>query len=142
MSSLHLIAILALFSRHVVFSTKENEGLRNQHLTIAAEEWDPFFAYDWHKNDMGDYVFSNYRGVMWELLLLMQRARNFTFRMVHSSDGEWGVCYTINNCTGMFGMVNRGEVDLALGKYDFNLDINQVKSSHSRRAPRERYIEQ
>ena len=121
MSSLCLMAILALFSRNVVFSKRVNEGLRNKHLTIAAEIWEPFLAFDWHKNDMGDYVYSNYRGVMWEVLLLMQRARNFTFRVVHSSDGEWGVCHTINNCTGMFGMVYRREVDLALGKCDFHI---------------------
>ena len=121
MSSLYLITILALSLGKVVFSRRVNEELRDKHITIAAEFWEPYLAYDWHKNDMGDYIFSNYRGVMWELLLLMQRARNFTITVVHSSDGEWGVCHTINNCTGMFGMVYRREVDLALGKCDFHI---------------------
>ena len=120
------MAILALFSGNVVFSKKVNQELRNKHLTIAASLWDPFLAFDWHENDMGDYIFSNYRGVMWELLLLMQRARNFTFRVVHPSDAEWGVCHTINNCTGMFGMVTKGEVDLALGKCYSHCDINKI----------------
>ena len=118
------MAILALISRNVVFSKKINEGLRNKHLTIAAGEWEPFLVFDSHKNDMGDYIFSNYRGIMWELLLLMKRARNFTFRVVHSLDGKWGACYTIHNCTGMLKMVNRREVDLALGKsgkWDFHM---------------------
>lgn len=57
-----------------------------------------------------------YDGVMWHLLLFMQKARNFTFTLVHEADSEWGSCYAIDNCTGMIGMVNRGEADFALGK--------------------------
>ena len=51
---------------------------------------------------------------MWELLLFMQHANNFTFTLVHG-DEVWGNCYAINNCTGMVGMVNRKEADFALG---------------------------
>ena len=59
---------------------------------------------------------TSYDGVMYQLLLFMQKARNFTFKLVHEADYEWGSCHSIDNCTGMIGMVNRGEVDLALGE--------------------------
>ena len=60
----------------------------------------------------------SYRGIMWELLTIMKHARNTSFTFVRSADGQWGgTCYTSNNCSGMIGMVNRKEVDLALGRY-------------------------
>ena len=53
---------------------------------------------------------------MWELLMIMKHARNISFTLVRSADGLWGgTCYSSNNCSGMIGMVNRKEVDLALG---------------------------
>ena len=119
MSPFHLMTVLVLCCGKVVFSEKVNEGLRNKHLTIIGEWWLPYFDYDLHENDKGGYEYSNFGGIMWELILFMQKARNFTFTMAVSSDGEWGSCHAQNNCTGMFGMVNRREVDLALGKCDF-----------------------
>ena len=119
MSPFHLLTVLALCSGKVVFSKKVNEGLRNKHLTIIGEGWAPYLTYDWHKNDKGGYEFSNYRGIMWELILFMQKAKNFTITMAIPPDGEWGICHAQNNCTGMVGTVNRREVDLALGKCDF-----------------------
>ena len=110
------MTILALCCGQFVFSEKVNEGLRNKHLTVVADEWSPYFTFDWYKNDDGEYEMSNYRGIMWELLLFMQKARNFTFTMVSEAEWEWGECYAVNNCTGMIGMVNRKEVDLAIGK--------------------------
>ena len=90
------------------------EGLRNKHLIIEGETWDPFLMYDY--DEYGGAIAGTYRGVMWDLLLFMQKARNFTFTMVSEAEWEWGECYAINNCTGMIGMVNRKEVDLAIGK--------------------------
>ena len=90
------------------------EGLKNKHLIIEGEIWRPFFMYDIHEN--GSTVEGTYRGVMWDLLLFMQKARNFTFTMVNKADWVWGECFSINNCTGMIGMVNRKEVDFAIGK--------------------------
>ena len=57
-----------------------------------------------------------YSGIMWDLLMFMKKARNFTFTLVHETDYVWGVCYETNNCTGMVGMVNRKEVDFAIGR--------------------------
>ena len=57
-----------------------------------------------------------YGGIMWDFLMFMKEARNFTFTLVHETDYIWGECYGANNCTGMVGMVNRKEVDFAIGK--------------------------
>ena len=112
MPSLSSVIILASFW-HLVSSQTSNEGLRNMHLKIEGEEWWPFLTYDFDEN--GTAI--NYRGIMWDLLLFMQKARNFTFSMVSEADYTWGKCPEVNNCTGMIGMVNRGEVDIAIGKY-------------------------
>ena len=90
-----------------------NDGLRNQHLTIVGEFWPPFVRYDLDENGTA----ANYGGAMWDLLLFMQRARNFTFTLVSEAVNEWGSCYEVDNCTGMIGMVNRKEVDFALGDH-------------------------
>ena len=116
MTIYHFILVLVLYSSKVVSSKKVSEALRNRQLTVISEEWVPFLTYDWHKNESGDYEISNYGGIMWDLLLFMQRARNFTFTIDVPSDGLWGTCNEQNNCTGMLGTVNRGEADLALGK--------------------------
>ena len=92
------------------------EGLRNKHLIVEGEYWPPFLMYKYHDDDPFTAVDRIYSGVMWDLLLFMQKARNFTFTMVNNADWVWGECFSINNCTGMIGMVNRKEVDLAIGK--------------------------
>ena len=53
---------------------------------------------------------------MWDFLMFMKEARNFTFTLVHETDYIWGECYGADNCTGMVGMVNRKEVDFAIGR--------------------------
>ena len=48
--------------------------------------------------------------------MIMKQAKNISFTVVGPSDGLWGgICYSRNNCSGMIGMVNRKEVDMALG---------------------------
>ena len=63
-------------------------------------------------------TYRTYGGVMWELLMFMQQARNFNFTIIPPMDSNaWGgYCFDDNNCTGMAGMVNRQEADFALGK--------------------------
>ena len=112
MPSLRSVILLVSFW-HLVSSQTSNEGLRNMHLKIEGEEWSPFLTCDYDEN--GTAI--NYGGIMWDLLLFMQKARNFTFSMVSEADYVWGKCPEVNNCTGMIGMVNRGEVDIAIGKY-------------------------
>ena len=97
------------------------ESLRGKHLTVEGEYYEPFlmwecpgYGLEWEEDCPGQEM--NYDGVMWHLLLFMQKARNFTFTLVHEAAAEWGSCHTIDNCTGMIGVVNRGEADFALGK--------------------------
>ena len=67
---------------------------------------------DWEKDCPNN---RKYSGMMWDMLMFMQKARNFTFTLLSEGDYAWGTCYATDNCTGMIGMVNRGEVDFALG---------------------------
>ena len=113
-----ILAITTIFGHQALFV--KQESLRNKHLMVEGEYWYPFlmwtcpgFGYGWEEDCPDDRT---YDGIMWHLLLFMQRARNFTFTLNHEADYEWGLCYAKDNCTGMIGMVNRREVDFALGK--------------------------
>ena len=113
-----VILIMALSSCKLVVSNsiameERGEGMRNKHLTIEGQYWDPFFFHDYDEN--GRAIDGTYRGILYDLLLFMQKARNFTFTIVSKADYVWGECYGINNCSGMIGVVNRKEVDLAIG---------------------------
>ena len=108
-----LILVVSCFGRPILCKDAK-EGLRNKHLLIEGEYWDPFLMYEMDANWTA--IEGTYYGVMWDLLLFMQKARNFTFTMVSEADYEWGSCHEVDNCTGMIGMVNRKEVDFALGK--------------------------
>ena len=66
------------------------------------------------KRECPDGGQESYGGVMWELVKLMKQTRNVTISFV-TGDGAWGLCHNSSSCTGMVGMVNRREVDFALG---------------------------
>ena len=99
-----------------------SKGLYNKELKLAGEYWKPFwiiYCPDGKEKEQQTNCSTSgklsYGGVLWELLLIMQRTRNVTFTHMIPPSSAWGNCYSKNNCTGMVGMVNRGEVDLALG---------------------------
>ena len=121
-----LILVTSCFG-HTVLSKYAKEGLRNKHLVIEGEYWDPFLMYETDANWTA--IEGTYYGVMWDLLMFMQQARNFTFEIVSVANYVWGSCHEVDNCTGMIGMVNRKEADFALGNvqvaYIF-LPYNQV----------------
>ena len=50
-----------------------------------------------------------------KFLEYVKNARNCTFKEVIPDDGLWGNCYGKNNCSGMIGLVDRKEVDFAIG---------------------------
>ena len=111
----------------------------DKELKVAGESWPPYWIIycpdgteKQFLQDCATIGDMSYGGVMWELLLLMQRAKNVTFTHMIPPDLSWGNCYSKNNCTGMIGMVNRGEVDFAIGfdryiysnvKYQFDIMI-------------------
>ena len=100
---------------------KEHEALQNKHLKVAAAPWSPFFILYCNDNmvywadDCPDKENITYGGALWDLLNMVKLARNVTFSILRSPTNTWGYCHTMNNCTGMIGMVNRKEVDFALG---------------------------
>ena len=90
-------------------TSKFDGGISNKHLVIAAKHWKPFMIVD--TDTEGRLVYS---GIMYELLTFMQQARNLTLTII-SEGTEWGTCDENDKCTGMFEMVNKSEVDIALG---------------------------
>ena len=105
------------------FPAKLNNSLLNKHLKVAAEPYHSFIIFYCKGRKMGatdkcsDRGSMTYGGALWELLKLVQLSKNVTFSILRPQGSpKWGDCYGHNNCTGMIGMVNRREVDFALGK--------------------------
>ena len=84
--------------------------LSNKHLKMAARPFPPYLVINKEKNGQ-----DTYSGLLWDLVEYVKKARNCTIAVVIPNDGLWGNCYGPNNCTGMIGMVNRREVDFAIG---------------------------
>ena len=120
-----MILFVLLFGHESQGSSEIFTGLRNAHLKVVGEFWAPFLIWEcspgswvWEEDCIRPNERTRYAGVMWDLLMFMKKARNLTITMVAmESYNEWGHCYQINNCTGMVGIVNRKEADLAIGKY-------------------------
>ena len=94
---------------HVVSSAK-HKTLFNKHLKVGVR---PLGAYLVQENNIkGQKRFS---GLLWDILEYIRKARNCTFSLVIPSDRKFGHCKGNGTCTGMIGMVNRSEVDFALG---------------------------
>ena len=102
---------------------KGHGALQNKHLKVAAVPWSPFFILYCSDNmiywadDCPDQENITYDGVLWEFLNMIKLARNVTFSISSPPTRTWGYCHAMNNCTGMIGMVNRKEVDFALGEF-------------------------
>ena len=116
-----LILFVILIGSQGVFS---NRGLTNRHLKVAAVPWGPFLVWrcpedsewsDGYFRDCPNEGERQYKGVLWELLMFIQRSRNCTFTFVTSLQNWYGNCYGSENCTGMIGQASREEVDFALG---------------------------
>ena len=85
-------------------------ALSNADVKMALEEWPPFVTI--HEDGNGKVT---HGGILWDYVEYVQQASNFTLTVVRPVDGLWGNCFGKNNCTGMIGMVQRKEVDFALG---------------------------
>ena len=92
-------------------STTRQMTLANKHLRMGAVPVPPFLVKN--KDNNGQ---ESYSGLIWDLVEYMKNARNCTFTVMIPPDGLWGNCYGNHNCSGMIGMVNRSEVDFAIGK--------------------------
>ena len=85
--------ILVVSCCKTVLSKDTKQGMRNKHLLIEGEFWKPFLMYEIDANWTA--IEGTYHGVMWDLLMFMQQARNFTFTMVSEADFEWGACHVL-----------------------------------------------
>ena len=116
-------------------------GLTNAHVKIAFGPWSPYIRWkcpksdSWNENaklgkgsvgDWGEDCQEEriYSGMMWDLINFMAEKENFTFSVVESQD-VCGHCDSRYNCSGMTGMVNRGEVDIAFGTQTLENQLEQ-----------------
>ena len=95
-----------------VSSSSRQMRLSNKHLRMGAVPFPPFLVRNRDTNAQ-----DTYSGILWDLVEYIQKARNCTFTVVIPPDMSWGNCYDNNTCTGMIGLVNRSEVDFAIGMY-------------------------
>ena len=109
--SLILISIVTLALTFVTdCMASKQEKLTNKHLVIAAEPWPPYLVLT--KNDDGEVEAEGY---LWDHVKFFLNARNCTYTLMISPHGTLGYCAMPNNCSGLIGMVNRNEVDFAIG---------------------------
>ena len=102
-------------------SSKEQITMHNKHFKIGAVHRPP--ASVLNKDENGQYVVGGLTG---KFLEYIKKARNCTFEVVIPSDGQFGRCYGDNNCTGMIGLVNRTEVDFALGNIFLFISMTRI----------------
>ena len=91
-------------------ASREQMTIHNKHFKIGAVPRPPVAIISKDRN--GKDIIGGLLGAFFEYL---KDARNITYKVVIPDDGRWGNCYGNNNCTGMIGLVNRNEVDFAIG---------------------------
>ena len=135
-----LLSTFTMFVIHLFLSivtevlTSANLGtsLLDRHLKVAAVPWRPFIMFYCNEKEMGDaHDCTNngnitYGGALWDFLNMVKLKRNVTFSVLSPPTPTWGYCHGINNCTGMIGMVNRKEVDFALGIFLNHLTMTET----------------
>ena len=130
MSAIYSLCIIIIIMPTIaqVLATSHN-SLLNKHLKVAAETWNPFIIFFCNGREISwedvcpDKDNLTYGGAVWEIFKLVKRARNVTFTIVRPDQYRWGDCNSPTDCDGMIGMVNRGEVDLAIG---LSIALNQT----------------
>ena len=100
------ILIFAFASRGEVPVEKHN-NLFNEHIKVAAVPFSPFIMFycngkeidnTYECLDKDDLTFG---GALWDFLKVVKILRNVTFSIVSPPTPTWGICYQVNNCTGM-----------------------------------------
>ncbi|XP_069999655.1 glutamate receptor ionotropic, kainate glr-3 isoform X2 [Penaeus vannamei] len=96
-------------------------SLSGTHLRVAAGLWVPFVTFQDHQD--GSFTTS---GLLMDFMEIFARKLNFTFSVVKSVDGEWGRLLPNGSTTGMIGMCQRNEVDMALGPFSITYKRSQI----------------
>ena len=104
----------------IQFPATGHNSMVNKHIKVGASPFKVLFIFYCNETEMvgRDECSDNmttYGGALWDLLKLVKLARNVTFEILRPPSPTWGYCHGENNCTGMIGMVNRREVDFAIG---------------------------
>ncbi|XP_047468311.1 glutamate receptor U1-like [Penaeus chinensis] len=81
-------------------------------LRVAVEQWIPHV-------EVTAYLDGSFRirGPLANLLDLLASTLNFNYTLVRPPDGAWGAPNSDGDWNGMLGMIQRNEVDLALGPF-------------------------
>ncbi|XP_047488149.1 probable glutamate receptor [Penaeus chinensis] len=96
-------------------------ALTGSHLRVAAGLWVPFVMFEDHE----DGTFTT-TGLLIDLMDIFASKLNFTYSVLKSVDGEWGRLHPNGSATGMIGMCQRKEADMALGPFSITYMRSQV----------------
>ena len=120
---IYFLSLVLTFANFGMQVEAKEHGLWNKHLKVAGAPWSPFLMLYCNgtrifwADDCPNKENITYDGLLWEFLNMVKLTRNVTFSISSPTTRTWGFCYAMNNCTGMIGMVNRKEVDFALGEF-------------------------
>lgn len=84
------------------------------HFIVAGEIWPPWLERTNQSGSMG------FQGITWEILLRVSDILGFDFTFVQPEDGKWGSIDQSGEWNGMMGMIQRKEVDFAIGPFGMN----------------------
>ena len=105
-----VIGVFLVFIMGHQVSSIAQEKMTDRHFTIAAGPSPPFLIVK--RLPGGQEILS---GQIGDAINFWHYARNFSYTLVKSKDGQYGNCVRPNNCSGIVGMVQRNEVDFAIG---------------------------
>ncbi|XP_045109436.1 glutamate receptor ionotropic, delta-2-like [Portunus trituberculatus] len=115
----HLTELSSLTS---VLRLLASMALQGAHLKVAAEIWVPWVMLEESPDGTG----LNTSGILIDVMNILRSKLNFTFSVVRPLDGEWGRILPNGSATGMIGMNQRREVDMALGPFTISYDRAKV----------------
>ncbi|XP_068228772.1 glutamate receptor ionotropic, kainate glr-3-like [Palaemon carinicauda] len=87
-------------------------ALRGRHLKVGADVWNPWVSI---KEEPDGSLIST--GIAVDFLNIIASVLNFTYTVIKPLDGEWGRDLGNGTFSGMIGMCQRKEVDLAIGPF-------------------------
>ncbi|XP_068227741.1 probable glutamate receptor [Palaemon carinicauda] len=96
-------------------------ALGGRHLIVAAEKWSPWVIF---KEEPDGSLLKS--GIVIDMFNTIAEKMNFTYSVKRPPDVEWGRELPNGSFTGMIGMCQRNEVDVALGPFVMSWDRYQA----------------